>query len=399
MSTTAAIELHRPAAPARAGQATMVEQSRAVAEVQAAVVVAQQCPRSVSAAITAMEEACAQPELASRAFFSYPRAGETVNGPSVHLARELARCWGNVQHGITELARDDGRGESEMQAWAWDVQTNTRSSNTFIVPHKRDTKKGVRELTDMRDIYENNANNGARRLREAIFSVLPAWYSARAQSLCQATIENGGGRPLAQRVADAVKAFERYRVSPARLAAKFGRASVDELTATDVAQLGVIYDSLKQGTVTVDDEFEPEQARITPGDLAPPKNVPPAAPDAPVSGPAVTIPAEVAAAGGTRKPQMASTGQAGLIVKSFERLTGVRHDDETPEQKKERLRLTSRLARVPHPGISSTRELTSEQARDVREMLARCDTLADIEALLDSGALADEPREDGEPGE
>ncbi len=268
----------RPGAlPARVGQATAVEQSRAIAEVQAAVIVAQQCPRSVPLAIAAMEEACAQIELAARAFFSYQRAGETVNGPSVHLARELARTWGNIQHGITELARDDARGESEMQAWAWDVQTNTRSSNTFIVPHKRDTKKGVRELTDMRDIYENNANNGARRLREAIFSVLPAWYSARAQALCQATIENGGGRPLAQRIADAVKAFERYRVSPARLAAKFGHAGIGELTASDVAQLGVIYDSLKQGTVTVDDEFEPEQsARIGASDLAPPKNVPPA---------------------------------------------------------------------------------------------------------------------------
>jgi recombination protein RecT len=130
-------------------------------------------------------------------------------------------------------------------------------------------------------------------------------------------------------------------------------------------------------------------------------DVPPAVPDAtPSSGPAAAPPsAEVAAAGGTRPPQRASTGQVGLIVKAFERLTGVKHDDETPDQRKERLRLTSRLARVPYPGIGSTTELLSGQAKDVREMLARCETLADVEALLDSGALADDPREDGGPGE
>jgi hypothetical protein len=387
------LELRPGALPARVGQATAVEQSRAVAEVQAAVIVAQQCPRSVPLAVAAMEEACAQIELAARAFFSYPRAGETVNGPSVHLARELARCWGNVQHGITELARDDVRGESEMQAWAWDVQTNTRSSNTFIVPHKRDTKKGVRELTDMRDIYENNANNGARRLREAIFSVLPAWYSARAQALCQATIENGGGRPLAQRIADAVKAFERYRVSPARLAAKFGHAGIDELTASDVAQLGVIYDSLKQGTVTVDDEFEPEQARITPADLAPPKNVPPAVQEPPVSGPAAAPPsAEVAAAGGTRPPQRASTGQVGLIQRQFERL-GLGGEDKRGN----RVRVVSRLAGRP---LASSKELTSGEAAKVKDTL---EGLPDGEWTEDSIiaelAMADDPRGDGEHGE
>src|SRR5579859_322226 len=205
-----AIETLRPVAgPSRVGQATAVEQSRAVAEVQAAVIVAQQCPRSVRAAVEAMEEACRQPALAGRAFFRYPRAGETVSGPSVHLARELARCWGNVQHGITELARDDAHGQSEMQAWAWDVQTNTRSSNTFIVQHKRDTRNGSKDLTEQRDIYENNANNGARRLREAIFSVLPTWYAEQAKELCQQTNEHGGGRPLAVRVAEAVRVFEK----------------------------------------------------------------------------------------------------------------------------------------------------------------------------------------------
>src|SRR5687767_8078344 len=101
------------------GQATAVEQARAVAEVQAAVIVAQKVPRDIAAVVAAMRESCDQPGLADRAFYKYPRGGQSVSGPSVHLARELARCFGNCQYGIIELRRDDLGKYSEMQAWAW----------------------------------------------------------------------------------------------------------------------------------------------------------------------------------------------------------------------------------------------------------------------------------------
>lgn len=245
-------------------QATAVEQARAVAEVQAAIVVAQQCPRNVTTALQSMRESCAQKALAERAFFKFPRAGATVAGPSVHLARELARCWGNIQYGISELRRDDGSGLSEMQAWAWDVQTNTRSSHTFVVPHRRDTKRGVQQLTDMRDIYENNANNGARRLREAIFNVLPTWFTEEAKDLAAKTIRDGGGKPLAIRIADALKAFDGLGVTADMLDQKVGREAA-KWNEFDVAQLLVTYTSLNRGEITIDEEFAPE--RVTAAEI------------------------------------------------------------------------------------------------------------------------------------
>jgi hypothetical protein len=375
----------RPVAvPGRVSQGTAIEQSRAIAQVQAMVIVAQQCPRSVPAAIAAMEEACRQRELAKRAFFRFPRAGETVSGPSVHLARELARCWGNIEHGVTELRRDDLASESEMQAFAWDLETNTRSASIFIVPHKRDTKSGVRELTDMRDIYENNANNGARRLREAVFSVLPVWYRERAMALCQKTLEDGGGKPLAMRIADAVKAFERHRVTPGRMAAKFGYASVDELNAIDLAQLEVVFESLRQGTVTVDDEFPAETAgRPSAADITgQPKNVPPAAVQAsPV--PAEAAPTPAVPAGGTRPPQRASTGQVGMIRKKF---TELYPGEETDTERLERLAQTQILARREE-SLGSTNELTSEQAVRVRKALDKVSTAAELETLIATGEV------------
>jgi hypothetical protein len=250
-------------------QATAVEQARAVAEVQAAIVVAQQCPRSMQRAIEEMRDSCRQQALAERSFFRYSRAGSAITGPTVHLARELARCFGNVQYGIAELRRDDVKGESEMQAFAWDVERNTRNSNTFVVPHARDTKNGRKPIVDLRDVYENNANMGARRLREAIFAILPTWFTEEAKDLCSATLRDGGGKPLAQRRADAVKVYEGLGVSLDQLEQKQGRAS-DKWTEHDVAALGVTFKSIQRGEITVDEEFPPQRVTVDEIDKAKP---------------------------------------------------------------------------------------------------------------------------------
>lgn len=244
-------------APSHLGQATAIEQSRAVAEVQAAVVVAQQRPRSIQQALSAMRQSCGQARLAERAFFRYNRGGGNVTGSTVHLARELARCFGNIQYGIAELRRDDVEGYSEMQAYAWDVQTNTRAAQIFVVPHGRDTREGRKPLVDLRDIYENNANMGARRLRSAIFSILPPWFVEEAEDLCNATLKQGGGVPLPQRIANAAQLFSQQGVSMAQLEAKVGR-KVDEWTEHDLAQLVVIGRSLQRGETTIADEFPTE---------------------------------------------------------------------------------------------------------------------------------------------
>jgi hypothetical protein len=255
------IERMNPAAaPARVGQGTAVEQSRAVAEVQAAIIVAQQCPRSIQAALAEMRQSCQQTFLAERAFFRFPRGGQTVSGPSVHLARELARCWGNIQYGLVEMRRDDEYGQSEMQAFAWDVEKNSRNSSTFIVPHMRDQRGGPKKLDDLRDIYENNANNGARRVREAIFAILPPWFVEEAKELCTRTLQDGGGKPLPQRIADAIRAFEGLGVTADRIETKLGRPS-GKWTEHDVAQLSITFKSLQRGEVTVDEEFP--QPRVT----------------------------------------------------------------------------------------------------------------------------------------
>jgi hypothetical protein len=244
--------------PHSATQATQIEQARAIAEVQAAVVVAQQCPRDLQRAEAEMRDACSRTALANRAFYRVPNRGQ---GPSVHLARELARIWGNVQYGVHELRRDDRAGMSEIQAFAWDVQTNTRSTRTFQVPHQRMvTNKATgeqtrKDLIDLGDVYLNNQNVGARAVRECIFTVLPAWYTEAAEDLCRNTLRDGDGKPLPQRIEEVVSAYARtHGVKVEQLEAKLGRKR-STWDAGDVASLGVLWRSVERGEVTISEEF------------------------------------------------------------------------------------------------------------------------------------------------
>lgn len=149
-----------------------VESSRAIAEAQGKLVIAKRFPRNEIAAFANVMAACQRPSLAEKAFYSYPRGGETVHGPTIRFAEELARCWGNLDYGIKELSQDTGK--SEMQAYCWDLETNTMSIQNFTNPHKKEVTGRIKELTGLRDIYENNANMAARRLRARILAVLPS---------------------------------------------------------------------------------------------------------------------------------------------------------------------------------------------------------------------------------
>jgi len=50
------------------------------------------------------------------------------------LAEALAQAWGNMQFGVREL--EQRKGESIIEAFAWDVETNTKQLKIFTVPHE-----------------------------------------------------------------------------------------------------------------------------------------------------------------------------------------------------------------------------------------------------------------------
>lgn len=261
MTTT---ELDRVTVPRPTGgitQATAVEQARAVAEVMAAVRVAQEFPRAVDKAVSRMRQACGQKALADRAFYSLPRAGGRIEGSTVHLARELASCWGNVDYGIREMRRDDTEGVSEMQAWAWDQETNVRSSRSFVVPHAIMSGTGAakkrKALTDLGDIANNNNSVAARAVRETIFTILPVWFVTDAEDRCRATLNSptDAGESIAQQAAEIVANYEsRAGVTRIQLEAYLALPMAD-WTAQTLGALRVLAGELARGEKRAEDEF------------------------------------------------------------------------------------------------------------------------------------------------
>lgn len=250
----------RPAAPVNVTQATAVEQARAVAEVAAAVRVAQENPRDESRAVARMRQACQQRAMADRAFYSLPRAGGKVKGSTVHLARTLAGCWGNLDYGIREMKRDDEAGESEMQAWCWDQEGNTRSSRSFVVPHARMKGKGAdkkrERLTDLGDISNNNNSVAARAVRETIFTILPVWFVTDAEDVAVATLNGAGGdKPLSAQIADMLANYaDRFDVSKTQLEDYLGKPAGD-WTSQTLGALRVLGGEISRGEKRVEEEF------------------------------------------------------------------------------------------------------------------------------------------------
>jgi hypothetical protein len=248
-----------PAQNKPASQGAVVEQTRAAAEVAAAVSVARNFPRSPEIATAAMRELCGRLAVAQKAFYEVPNRG---TGLSVHIARELARIWGNIDYGVRELARDDIGGTSEMTVWAWDQEQNARNSRSFIQPHARMKNRQRQVLTDLGDIYLANQNTGARAVRECIFSVLPGWFLAEAEATLRRTLEVGDGAPIGERRTGAVARFGDLSVTRKQLETRLTKP-LAEWSVGDIATLTRIYSS-----ITIDGigagEFFPETAVTVP---------------------------------------------------------------------------------------------------------------------------------------
>lgn len=233
-----------------------VESSRAIAEAQGKLVIAKRFPRNEIDAFAKVMTACQRKSLAEKAFYSYPRGGETVQGPTIRFAEELARCWGNLDYGIKELSQ--GNGNSEMQAYCWDLETNTMSVQNFTNPHRKEVGKTIKELTSLRDIYENNANMAARRLRARILAVLPSDLVDEAIKECRKTLTGNNETPLIDRVKSMTVAFGKIGVTQEMIEGRLKR-KIETMTAEDFADYIGIYNSLKENNSKISDWFEYEK--------------------------------------------------------------------------------------------------------------------------------------------
>lgn len=246
------------------------EQARAVAEVRAALIIASCRPRNELQARERLLQACRRVGLASCAVYRYRRGGGRISGPSIRLAETAARAWGNINYGFRELSRTSG--VSECEAFAWDLETNTRAVRQFTVRHRRDTGNGG-SLTEERDLYELMACQAQRRVRAAILEIIPGDIIEEALELCERTMRAATGDTVAAAEALA-KDFAALGVPREALEKSLGHR-LEEADAAQLLKFRNICTSIKDGMSLPKDWFDLSSA--TPSEAS---DVPPA----PVSG-------------------------------------------------------------------------------------------------------------------
>lgn len=229
-----------------------VEQQRAIAEVQGAIISAKRFPRDMLSAINRIKVACQRPTLAAQALYNYGKGGSSVTGPSIRLMEAIAQNYGNISCGVIELSRNAG--SSECMAYAWDLETNFRDEKKFQVRHWRDTKSGGYALKDERDIYELIANMGARRKRACIMAVIPGDVVEDATEQCEATLK-ADVNITPDLLKKLVEAFAPYGVAQDMIEKRIQR-NLDAITPAQVVDLRKIINSLKDGMSKPGDWFE-----------------------------------------------------------------------------------------------------------------------------------------------
>ena len=230
-----------------------IEARRAVAEAQGKLLIAKKFPRNETEAFAKAIQSCQRPGLASKAFYSFPRGKETVTGVTIRFAEELARCYGNLDYGIKELSNSDG--QSEMQAYCWDLETNTMSLQNFTNKHIRESKYGNTELKSQRDIYELNANMGARRLRSRILAILPPDLVEECIQECRRTLAGDNSTPIIDRINKMVVAFQKIGVSKEQLEKRLNH-TVESVTEEELVELTGIYNGIRTKETKVSEWFE-----------------------------------------------------------------------------------------------------------------------------------------------
>ena len=245
----------------REGQALAIINSGAVAamtrgEIDSQIATAKQYPRSLARVKDeAKSLACMDPATAFSCWYTVPRGGKNIEGPSVRLAEIMASAWGNLRYGARVIDEDDHF--ITVQGFAHDLEKN--HAVTFEIRRRITYKDGRKYNDDMIAITSNAAS--AIALRNCIFRVVPRALVnvilTDARACAAGSIKN-----LEESRGNIVKYFGEKKIEKGRILAVVGRASIDDITINDVLILRNLAESIKNGDIAFDEAFPREPVKM-----------------------------------------------------------------------------------------------------------------------------------------
>ena len=231
------------------------EQDKAAIDVQ--ISTAKAYPRNITKATNnALAIATVDLKTAQTCTYAVPRGGKKITGPSVHLAKILAQCWGNLRVEAKVVAIDARQVTSE--AVCFDLENNLAIK--IEANRLRCNGKSGRFSDDMITVTGNAANSIA--LRNAVLSVIPRGivdkvYEGALKAITGDLSDETKLIAKRKKVIDGLK--DTYSVTEAEILSAIGKAAVQHITPDDIVTLIGIGTAIKDGDTTVAQAFRGEK--------------------------------------------------------------------------------------------------------------------------------------------
>jgi hypothetical protein len=201
-------------------------------------------------------------ETAANCFYSLPRGGKTIKGPSVRLAEIAVTCFGNVRSSarVISVQTEGPNPHVVVQAATHDLEQNVA---VCIEKRRRITKKKSAQKIDEDDI--NLAVNAgvAIAFRDAVFKVIPL---ALVKPVYEAArrVAIGDIKSLVQKRSTVVERLEKMGVPQDRILARAGVARLEDIGMDQLELLIGLGTALKDGAVSLEDAFPEQQKTLDP---------------------------------------------------------------------------------------------------------------------------------------
>jgi hypothetical protein len=260
--------------------------AREESELKAMFAVAQQVQRDERAAFRRAMISCERPRFAEGTTYSFPRGGSQISGPSVKLARELARCFGNVTYDLRIVETSDD--EIHIRAVALDLVNVVRVAVEDKFAKKVQRKRGGTTQwvePDERDLRELVNRRGAICIRNALLQLLPPDLVEDAVDVARQTLESAAEGDLENdrgaTLRALLEAFKKIGVRREHIEAFIGR-DYNTTTPSQVAQLRQVYRSIADGHTNAASHFDIDDSaqRQSTSDLNDALRAPESVPDA-----------------------------------------------------------------------------------------------------------------------
>lgn len=221
-------------------------------EIDMQVATAHKFPRSINRfRKEALQMVTLNESVAESCIYALPRSGKTIEGPSARFAEVVASAWGNCRAGARVVS--DAGDFITAQGVFHDLERNV--AITYEVQRRITNNKGQRFNADMIGVTGNAASSIA--LRNAILKGVPKAFWDDMYQAARAVVM-GDFSTLANRRADALKAFISLGVSNEQVFAKLGVEGTVDITLEHLVVLRGLITAIKDGDTTPEMAFAPE---------------------------------------------------------------------------------------------------------------------------------------------